>query len=161
MPSRRPALRPFPAALRLTALAACLLAAGCSMESDAPKSATLYPVKGKVTLPGGKPLSGGRVVLVSADGLIAPGGSVGSDGTFTIKSGDDAEGAPAGDYKVRIEPDPAAKKGKPPFPPRYTEEDASGLKVVVKAEPNDLALNLSAKDDRPAAQKSAGGRDRD
>ena len=141
-------------------LAVSLALGGCTQADDAPKLATLFPVKGKVLLPDGKPLAAGRVVMVSSDGLTSPSGPVTPDGTFTISSGDGQDGAPAGDYKVRIEPVLTSKRGaKAPFLNRYTDEDASGLKVSVKPEPNDLALKLAAKDDRPEVRGESRGRD--
>ena len=62
---------------------------------------------------------------------------------MTANSG---EGAPPGDYKVRVEPEdpslispkrPSAAR-KLPFPQKYLDEDSSGLKVTIKAEPNTL-----------------------
>ncbi len=72
-------------------------------------------------------------------------GKIGSDGTFTLETGGSGEGAPPGDYKVRIDPDdpsylagkkPAKKKL--PFSSKYLDEDSSGLVATVKAEPNQL-----------------------
>ena len=64
---------------------------------------TVYPVKGQVLLSNGKPLTSGQVVLVSNQGVEFP-GKVGSDGRFSIKSGA-GDGAPEGEYRVRIEPE--------------------------------------------------------
>ena len=66
-----------------------------------------------------------------------------------LKTGD-AEGAAAGDYKVRIDPDssivPKAKAGvgldtkSVPFPVQYTEADGdTGLTATVTSGPNQLA----------------------
>ena len=66
-------------------------------------TATLYPVKGQVLLSDGKPLTSGQVVLVSNQD-VAFLGKVESDGRFSIKSGA-SDGAPEGEYKVRIEPE--------------------------------------------------------
>jgi hypothetical protein len=142
-----------------------LFVAGCGgSSSEAPTGLSLYPVKGKVLLEDGKPLTAGRVVFVATNGNIAPNGPIGSGGEFTLSSGSAGEGAPAGDYKVRIEPEITgggqgkAKKGaKLPFGLHYTDEDSSGLKATVKPEPNDLSFKLSAKDSGPAK----GGRVKD
>jgi hypothetical protein len=163
------ALRPSPvrrAAVCLGALSLpVLFLAGCGGGSEAPTSLTLYPVKGKVLLEDGKPLTAGRIVFVATQGNIAPNGTIGSGGEFTLSSGPAGEGAPAGEYKVRIDPEITGggqgkvKKGaRFPFGLHYTDEDSSGLTATVKPEPNDLPpFKLSAKDSVPAK----GGRVKD
>jgi hypothetical protein len=138
----------------LVAMAAAVgLAAlpGCG-DDNSVGSLTVYPVKGKVLLADGKPLSGGRVVLVptgEAAAAISPNGTISPDGEFTIQAGSAGEGAPEGQYKVRIEADgaslPAATGSKSsrrasqfPFPLQYTDEDSSGLAVAVKPGVNQL-----------------------
>ena len=70
--------------------------------------------------PIGKPLCSGWVYFVPKGDLsITPSAKIASDGTFSLVTGGSGEGAPAGDYKVRIEapgfrPDPKSKKS--PFP---------------------------------------------
>src|SRR4051794_19717171 len=90
---------------RLTVVIAAVLA-GCSGNTLSSMSA--YPVKGKVVLADGKPLTSGRVVFVNPDKALEFDGPVGSDGSYTVKS-DLGEGAPEGSYKVRIEIDAADK----------------------------------------------------
>lgn len=120
--------------------------AGCA-DRDAAPTATVYPVKGRIVLADGRPLSGGRVVFVSTSQLVSASGSIGPDGSFALASGGSGEGAPPGEYKVRIEPDTAAlartshrRTGRSalPFATRYTDEDSSTLVATVRAEPNDL-----------------------
>jgi hypothetical protein len=135
---------------RLSArLASCLLAAiavtGCG-DSDAPPIVKVYDVKGKVVLADGKPLTDARIYFVPTDGLMTPVGTVGPDGSFSLRTGQSGEGAVPGEYKVRIEPEDASllpggrgPKGKRlPFPAKYLDEDTSKLTVTVKAEPNQL-----------------------
>jgi hypothetical protein len=115
--------------------------AGCG-KSDSLPSLQVYEVKGKVLLPDGKPLSGGWIYFVSKGDLpVTPSGQISSDGTFSLVTGGSGEGAPAGDYKIRVEAPqlptgPKAKK--PAFPFKYTDEDSSGLVLTVRAEPNHL-----------------------
>ncbi len=87
---RRPA---WAVAIALTALLT-----GCSDQSDPLGSSSFYPVKGKVTLPDGKPLAAVNVVFAGPATSTA---TTGSDGTFTVKGTKD--GLPEGDYKVRLE----------------------------------------------------------
>ena len=64
-----------------------------------------------------------------------------SDGTFKVVTGGSGDGAPAGEYKVRIEapelpPDPKTKKTL--FPSKYTDEDSSHIVVTVLPQENHL-----------------------
>jgi hypothetical protein len=125
------------------------LAAGCS-NADAARKVTVYPVKGKVLLPGGKPLASGRVVFLPlGEPVMESSGAIKPDGTFSLNTGESGEGAPAGEYRVRIEPEDAQiPSGKPgarpgtrptyPFPGRYADEETSNLKVTVQPGPNEL-----------------------
>jgi hypothetical protein len=107
----------------------------------------VHPVKGKVLLEDGKPLTTGSVVLMSPDKGIEFEGPIQSDGSFSVKSSS-GEGAPEGNYKVRIEPDASkltgtksrGKKnlGNLPFPGKYADESTSGLAVSVKPGDNEL-----------------------
>jgi hypothetical protein len=119
------------------------LLAGCGNLS--PSEATVYPVTGKVLLPDGKPLTSGRVEFMPVKGGMPATGDLGPDGSFSLKTGTGLEGAPAGEYKVRLEPTALASKKKGasplvyPFPAKYADEDANtGLTATVKAEPNTL-----------------------
>jgi hypothetical protein len=115
-------------------------AAGCSARATAP--GPTYEVRGKVVLSDGKPLGAGRVVFIpSGDVGSEAAGEIGPGGSFALTTRADSDGAEAGSYKVRIEPGPSApgRAAAPlPFPPRYLDEDISGLVVEVKAEPNAL-----------------------
>jgi hypothetical protein len=121
--------------------------AGCG-DPNAASSIKVYPVKGQVLLPDGKPLSSGRVVLVSTEKAVEFTGEVGSDGRFEIKTGY-GDGAPEGTYKVRVEyddPSQAPVKGKHsrrnvsklPFAPKFTDESTSDLSVTIKPGENIL-----------------------
>jgi len=111
--------------------------AGCGQGSF--RSGPDYPVKGKVLLADGKPLRSGRVVFVSSATALSYAGPIGDDGGFELKQGDRV-GAPAGDYKVRVEidetslPKSRGKSSNLPFPAKYRDEDTSKLTATVKAE---------------------------
>src|SRR5438874_2585869 len=82
--------------------ASLLAAAGCG-GSDTPF--TTYPVKGRILLANGKPLTKGRVTFVAVDGLRPPAsGEIGLDGSFSLTTRADGDGATPGEYKIRIEP---------------------------------------------------------
>jgi hypothetical protein len=114
---------------------------GCSRSDSLPKL-QVYEVKGKVVLADGKPLPSGLVSFVPIGDLsITPSAEIASDGTFSLVTGGSGEGAPIGDYKVRIEApglqaNPKSKKSLFPF--KYTDEDSSGLVVTVRAQSNQL-----------------------
>jgi hypothetical protein len=123
-----------------------MIAAGCG-DSEHPgplPSVTAYPVKGQVLLADGQPLTEGTVVFVP----VKPGertatGKIESDGTFSLTTYGSGDGAPEGEYKVRIESEktaPSRKKGVQRYavPPKYEDENTSGLAVTVKPEPNNL-----------------------
>jgi hypothetical protein len=144
-------------------LGATLLGSGgCGDPSTA--AGPLYPVKGKVLLPDGKPLTTGRVEFLPAKGGMPASGDIGSDGSFSLKTGDGREGAPAGDYKVRLEPTTLAarKTSKPgafPFPATYYDEDGNtGLTAKVLAEPTTLEP-FKLTNDSAAAKGSGRGHD--
>ncbi|MDR3635061.1 MAG: hypothetical protein P4L84_14750 [Isosphaeraceae bacterium] len=140
--------------------------AGCGGGGDSAKPFTgsLFPVTGKILLADGKPLKGGRVIFMPKELGAPPAiGDIGADGAFSLKLADGREGAPAGDYKVKIDPDPSmmVKRGKvkiPPFPVIYTEEDGeTGLTATVKSEPTQLEPFKLA----PPQADSKSRRDRD
>lgn len=142
---------------------ACVGVVGCG-DNAADQKTKVYPVTGKVTLPDGKPLESGRIVFISKDGKNSI-GTIGSGGSFTLNSGVSGEGAPAGDYKVKLEGDETKfkqlpKTAKPgtnlPFPAKYSDEESSGLTYTVKPDQeNKPEFKL---DNDPSAVKGASGR---
>jgi hypothetical protein len=137
------AVRPSPKAgwFSTLVLAASAGLSGCGQSDSLPKL-QVYEVKGKVLLADGKPLSSGLISFVPKGDLpITPSAEIASDGTFSVVTGGSGEGAPLGEYKVRIETpairvDPKTKK--PPFPFKYTDEDSSGIVITVLAQANHL-----------------------
>jgi len=116
---------------------------GCG--GPGPYTGTLYPVKGQVLLADGKPLTGGFVQFIPKQGGLPATGSIGPDGTFSLKSLKNREGAAPGEYKVRIEPSPQllSRRGKAasklPFASRYRDYDGeTGLTAMIKAETTQL-----------------------
>ena len=130
------------------AVALTVMLAGCGDRDtiDAARTMTFYPVKGKVSLPDGKPLTLGRVIFVGTKNSVTSPASIESDGSFTVKGTKD--GLPEGPYKVRIEvgdTGPAKKRATLPFATKYLDEDASPLTATVTPEgPNDFDLKLTS-----------------
>ena len=117
---------------------------------------TLYPVKGKVTLPGGKTMAG---LKVNFWGPTSDSATTESDGTFAFTG--KKEGLPAGDYKVSLEiasTAKASKNAKLPFPSRFLDEDFSRLTAKVTADgPNDFDFKLTT--DSAGTDRSRGSGD--
>ena len=115
--------------------------AGCG-KTDVLPVVKVYDVKGKVLLRDGKPLSSGSIYFVPKGDLpVTPAGAIGPDGSFSLVTGGSGEGAPPGEYKVRIESrqiQANGKPAKPQFPDRYNDEDSSGVLITVRAETNQL-----------------------
>ncbi|MEO6809709.1 MAG: hypothetical protein ABI353_11410 [Isosphaeraceae bacterium] len=117
---------------------------GCG-NSDAGAPVTTHRVKGKVVLPDGTPLTEGTVTFVpTAEPGRQAASRVEPDGTFTLTTVYPGDGAAEGTYKVRIDTTltaPGPRRGMTRFlvPPKYQDEDRSGLRITVNAGPNDLA----------------------
>jgi len=87
----------------------CLLfvaVAGC--QPDAAPLPKTYPVSGKVVLENGQPLRSGMVMFQSAaDPSVTTTGVIQSDGSFsltTLRDGQRADGAVAGQHRVTVIP---------------------------------------------------------
>jgi len=135
---------------------------GCG-EPDPLKGMTFYPVKGKVLLADGKPLTSGNVIFVAAKSTITSTAAIGPDGGFTFKNAS-GDGLPEGEYRVRIEVTGATGSGgkaKPalPFASQYLDEDASNLKAAVTSEEskNNFEFKLETKNPT-SATSGRGGR---
>lgn len=115
-------------------------------------------VEGKVTLDG-KPLSGGTVTFFPEGGRSAS-GQIQADGTFTLSTFADRDGAIPGHHKVTVTPGiigppqrpdfdsdaPAVAASKVDFPAKYSNPDTSGLEFEVKGgEPNKPVFELQGK----------------
>jgi hypothetical protein len=135
----------------LLALVATLVLAGCQRGPSMP---AVVPVKGKVLLPGGEPLRGGRLNFLPKNpaglGGIEPFADIGQDGTFSVTTYQENDGAIPGTYVVTITPVNFKAKGGNPvrlpnaaqIPNKYLEEATSDLTADIKGEATDLTLQL-------------------
>jgi hypothetical protein len=143
------------AAVALSAVMAAMLG-GCG-ENYRGKLGSSYPVKGKVTLPDGKPLPQVKVIF---SGPVTNGVVTESDGTFAFKG--DGAGLAAGDYQVHLEiteSKGSLRRQTLPFPKRYLDEDASGLTASVKPDgPNDFEFKLSKEEADQGSLKAGKGK---
>ena len=132
--------------------------AGCG---GGPSKATLYPVKGKVTV-GGKPLANCNINFTAAASApnAAPQsyqGTTNDQGEYSLADGTDARpGAAVGKYKVSFAVGAKAAqemmmKGgmKPgydataaPFPKEFSSAETSTKEVEVKAESNTINVEI-------------------
>src|SRR5947208_2753696 len=118
-------------------IASCVLAvlilvsAGCSQF-------TYVPVRGKITVKGGKPVTWGAVVLTpDKDNKLRmfPRGTINPDGTYEVNS-ESRSGVPTGSYIVCVvAKEGGGRRGMPTTPrdpilfsPKYLEADSSPLR---------------------------------
>ena len=123
-----------------------LAVAGCS-EGNPLSSAKFYPVRGKVLLADGKPLTTGSVVFVGSKSMVTSTAPIGSDGSFEFKSAS-GDGLPEGEYKIRIEGvsgGGAKKQMSLPFANQFLDEDESKLTANVTSDEskNNFELKLT------------------
>ncbi len=148
-------------------VAAVLALAGCGGEGGGSFGGLhRYPVKGKVLLADGKPLTGGHIVFLSDAPPASASADIGSDGSFEFK-GPSGDGLPEAKYKVHLTLGPPAGgvsggRGaavKLAFASKYLEEDTSGLTATVTTDEskNQFAFKLDATN-ATGPSSSPGGR---
>ena len=152
-------MRPF-VVLALTLLAVAVTATGCG--DGKPARLSVVPVRGKV-MRGGQPLAGAQVMLhpdassAAKLGSLRPNGTTASDGTFSLTTYENNDGAPEGTYQATvIWPDEAYQPRTPeeredfhtgaPKPDklqgRFQDPARSGLTATVSASTPELTLEL-------------------
>ncbi len=133
--------------------------AGCG-EHNPLSGMTLYPVKGKVLLADGKPLTSGQVIFVATKSTITSTANIESDGGFSFKA-PSGDGLPEGEYKVRIAAGSSgplvkgvggAPKAKLPFDTMFLDEDSSGLTTTVTSDENKNNFELKLVPSNSSAQ---------
>jgi hypothetical protein len=129
------------------------MCAGCG-----PENATLYPVRGKVTM-GGKPLADCSIQFAVPGTRHTFNSQIGADGTYSLIAADGRPGAPQGKYKVVLQMSPQAQvrltmSGTQPdsvrprrvtlFPEDYSTAETSPQEVEVQARENTINVEIPA-----------------
>lgn len=144
-----------------------IILGGCG-DPNPLRGARLYPVKGKIVLSDGKPLTAGKVVFIETKTQVTSATALESDGGFAFKN-TNGDGLPVGEYRVILEPDTAnapkvtrSSKAKLnlPYASKYTDEDGSDLKASVSSDEskNDFQFKLEPPSSTPSSASSRGGR---
>jgi hypothetical protein len=129
---------------------ALTVVAGC--RRTGPTLPDTVQAKGKILLPSGQPLSGGRLEFKATEPpSIDAFADIQKDGTFVVESFTKEGGAVPGNYIVVVSPfDYHAKGGSPkplPYadsiPGKYKDASSSDLKVAIESgKDNSLTLQL-------------------
>jgi hypothetical protein len=127
-----------------------VVAAGLLLLAAGGCGPRLYPVRGSVTYPDGRPVTEGLVVFES-DGpakAVTARGDIHPDGRYELSTFRPGDGVPPGTYHVLVAPksDPNAvdRPPKPPaFDPRFAAFATSGLEVEVAAGTADYPLHVA------------------
>jgi hypothetical protein len=131
----------------------CLLLLTLTLAGCGPREVPLaetVPVKGKVVLADGRPVTAGRVLFAAKGsdmGGVEPFGDLKKDGTFVLTTQKRDDGAVVGQYVVSIQlvdysrgnPKPIASSS---VPTKYRDSATSDLVVEVRPGDNDLTLTL-------------------
>lgn len=138
-PNARPRRRLLSLCLA-TALAA-LTAVGCSSSSSQKDQKPVFPVRGQVFYKG-KPAAGAFVVFVPVQEPATPvdprpQARVEQDGSFTLSTYGDKDGAPAGEYFVSVRWEGSADEGDR-LGERYADPKKSLLGATVREGPNEI-----------------------
>lgn len=119
----------------------CFALAGCG-------TAKTNPVAGKVVFKDGgdaSALAGYRVDFQAVEQPMSGSGEVQPDGTFTISTFGNQDGAVPGKQKIAITPPPPLPDVVPPkplIPRKYASFDTSGLETEIKPGTNEVTLEL-------------------
>lgn len=129
---------------------------GKKASAEKPK---LVPVSGKVLIDG-KALSEGSIVFIPKQGRVSA-GKINADGTFTLSTFQEGDGAPPGECKVVVHANKSKDNITQYFAPKkYAEAQTSGLMLNVnEAGGNEFMIELTWKGDGhygPFVEKNEG-----
>jgi hypothetical protein len=129
------------------AVIGAVFVAGCGPKFNTTPPPKVYPVKGKVLLASGQPVSGGVITFHPKNTLGAEAsGEIGSDGSFQLTTIVKNDGALPGSYTVSVSPyvegrgDSGVSRSR--VPPKFGAPETSGLTAEVEPNDNDLTIEL-------------------
>jgi hypothetical protein len=130
-------------------IATCLLTIGCG--KGRPDVAMVSAVQGKILLPNGRPLKGGRLVLRPTPELAGVAQPVSveiqDDGTFDIQGQNTEGGLAAGEYKVfvSLSGNPRLKSLQRQVPEKYQNigDDDTDLIINLKEKTEGIVLKMN------------------
>jgi hypothetical protein len=114
----------------------------------------MYPVRGKVVYPDGSPMKGGAVMFEPIDNphnVMARGFIDNENGTFTLTTKKEGDGAMEGRYRVLVRgkmnrrgqganPETSRPAEESQVHPRFQDFTTSGLEFTVEPKKNDFVL---------------------
>lgn len=118
-------------------LTASFLLVGCGSNSS--PVGPITPVKGKVTLKG-QPVTSGSITFESDRTTHEARGDINSDGTFTLTTSKQDDGAEIGTHRVQLSR--GSKAGKTAVPGKYFNYATSKVEVEVAPDKTDYAIDL-------------------
>jgi hypothetical protein len=120
---------------RTIALAVVLLPCwGCGSDSSAPPAGSTVPIKGKVTFKG-QPVTGGDIQFEPTDSGRPANGKIQPDGTFTMTTFKEGDGAVPGTHRVAV-------SGNVKLPARYKTPSSSKTEVEVTAGKTEYTIDF-------------------
>lgn len=125
----------------LALILATLVCLGCGGGKGRPKT---YPVEGKLTLDG-QPFGPALVMLQSTDLKSGPivVGEADPQGNLKFNSARMGDGAPAGEYKFVVPPDPMSRAPKP-VPKIYESANTSPITIKIEPKKNTISPALES-----------------
>ncbi len=120
----------------LSIAAALLSTTGCGGSNGATE-----PVTGKVTFTDGSPVAGGTIVFADVANNSSSIGYIQQDGTYTLGTFEETDGAPTGKYKVTVIGDSEYGK-KSAISSNFANQDSTPLEAEVKDGPNTIDFEV-------------------
>ena len=144
------AIRPVYVCLWLAVAGTTTVLTGCD---TGPR---LVPVSGKVLIDG-QPLTYGFIQVMPENERVAT-GTIGQDGTFTLSTYEDNDGAVLGKHKAAVIAVEALNAGSQKWhaPKMYTDAQTSGLTVDITGPTDALVLELTWDGGKPFIERSGG-----
>jgi hypothetical protein len=127
----------------------------CPFLTGCGDSLGLAPVSGQVTIDG-EPLKYGSIQVIP-EGAPAAYGTIGSDGRFTLETGDGGDGVVKGTHKVAVVANEPQGAGGQMWhaPMKYRDFQTSGVTLTVDGPTDDAKIELTWDGGKPFVEKFA------